>query len=110
MERSKYQVRWAIVLLKQKKVYKYQEKALSKIGFTVCSNYPGAGLYACKHYRDSERLHADKDNIRLAAEICKSTVGAIDYTDAQYSMCGMAVRPIDNATTIQKQKFNQLIG
>lgn len=110
MEMSKYQIRWAIVLLKQKKVYKYQEKALNKIGFTVCSNYPGQGLYAAKHYRNSERLHADIESIKKAAEICKSDVGVIDYTDAQYSRCGYAVRPFDNATSIQREKFNQLIG
>ena len=107
---SKYQVRWAIINIDQKKVYKYQVESLRKIGFTVCSNYPVSGsLYACKHYRNSEKLHEDIDNIKKAASICKSSVGAIDYTDAQYGLCGKDVRPMDNATMLQREKFSNII-
>lgn len=106
---SKYQIRWAIITISQKKVYKYQVEALRKIGFSVCSNYPASGWYACKHYRNSENLHKDIDSIRKAAVICKSNVGAIDYTDAQHGLCNNSVRPMDNATTLQIEKFSNII-
>lgn len=106
---SKYQIRWAIITISQKKVYKYQVEALRKIGFYVCSNYPASGWYACKHYRNSENLHKDIDSIKKAAVICKSNVGAIDYTDAQYGLCGKDVRPMDNATMLQVEKFQNIV-
>lgn len=95
---SKYQIRWAIIMINQKRVFKYQERKLYKLGFSVCSNYPGEGFYACKHYRDSERLNADIEAIKMAATMCKSNEGALDYTDAQFGSCGMSVRPMDNET------------
>jgi hypothetical protein len=107
---SKYQIRWAIIMINQKRVFKYQERELHKLGFSVCSNYPGEAFYACKHYRDSERLNADAEAIKMAATICKSNEGALDYTAAQYGSCGMSVRPMDNATTLQISKFNALIS
>lgn len=106
---SKYQIRWAIIIIDQKKVYKYQVKALRKLGFSVCPNYPGVSSYACKHYRDSETLHNDIDSIKQAAAVCKSNTGAIDYTDAQYGLCGKDVRPMGNATTLQIKKFQNII-
>lgn len=107
---SKYQIRWAIISINQKKVYKYQVEELRKIGFVVCSNHPASGsFYACKHYRNSEALHEDIEAIKKAAAICKSNTGAIDYTDAQYGLCGRDVRPMDNATALQIEKFSNIL-
>ena len=32
---SKYQIRWAIIMINQKRVFKYQERELHKLGFVV---------------------------------------------------------------------------
>ena len=33
---SKYQIRWAIIMINQKRVFKYQERELHKLGFCCC--------------------------------------------------------------------------
>lgn len=85
---SAYRIKWVVIDNYSKHIWKYQEKALEKLGFGVLRQTSDKSGVAMKHYRDDDAVKADADNIKAAwAVLCKKApgVGAV-ITDKQFSM------------------------
>ena len=110
---SKYQIRWAIIdTMSKKKVFKYQVKALEKIGFTVVQRM-GQSAEICKHYRNEKAVIADAENIRKAFEIVTAkracAIGSI-ITDAQFGSVKAGESTIVTTTAKQQEFFRAIVG
>ena len=109
---SPYQVLWCIIdTMSRKKIFKYQEKALNKLGFSVIPKTSCSEIV--KHYRDKDAVIADRGNIRKAYEIVKAkradAIGSI-MTDKQFGSTLSGESTIVKTTTNQREFFRALVG
>lgn len=101
---SPYQVKWVVIDNYSRHIWKYQEKAIGKLGFSVLRQLGEKFGVAVKHYPNDEAVKTDADNIKKACEILyrKGTgVGAV-ITDKQFGMIDMC--DIKSAITISTEK------
>ena len=113
MEISKYQIRWVIIDTRNTgKVFKYQIRALNRLGFSVFTRV-GETPYVCKHYRSLDKVLADKENIRRAFSILNNkregAEGSV-ITDAQYGRVEWRQSPLTQSTKKQMELFCSIIN
>lgn len=112
-EISKYQVRWVVIdSFSHKKIFKYQEKELRKMGFVVIRKPDTTEV--CKHYRDLNAAISDAASIRRAFSIVRikrpNAIGSI-MTDAQFGGGHDWKEPtIVRTTTKQQELFRAIVG
>lgn len=101
---SPYQIKWVVIDNYSRHIWKYQEKAIKKLGFSVIRQVGEKYGIAVKHYPNDEMVIADADNIKKACEILYKNapgVGAI-ITDKQFGM--IDVYDIESAITLSTEK------
>jgi hypothetical protein len=109
---SPYQVKWVVIDNYSHHIWKYQEKAINKLGFSVLRQYGEKFGIAVKHYPNDEAVKVDAENIKKACEILyKKGVGAgAVITDKQFGMIDM--KDIKSAITIstikQREQFTSI--
>lgn len=109
---SSYQVKWVVIDNYSRHIWKYQEKAIGKLGFTVIRQLGEKYGIAVKHYPNDAAVKADAAAIKAACSILYKRgrgVGAI-ITDKQFGM--IDTKDIKSAITIstyeQREEFTTL--
>ena len=113
LEISSLQVKWVVIDNYSFHIWKYQEKAVEKLGFQVIRQLGKKYGIAVKHYSNDEVIQADADSIKAAWRILNKKgvgVGAI-ITDKQFGMINVndIRRAITLSTTKQREQFTSII-
>ena len=110
---SPYLVNWIIINNCSNHIWKYQEREINKLGFSVLRQLGGTRGIAFKHYSDKGLIKDDSVNIKRAYEIlCKNGIGAgAVVTDKQFGMINTADinSAINLSTEKQRMQFKELI-
>ena len=107
---SPYRIKWVVIDSYTSRLFKYQEKRLSKIGFKVI-RIDKRGV-AVKHYGSDEAVINDAQNIKSAWQILNANGHGAVITDKQFGMADSfhVESFIQQATAKQIEKFHQIIN
>lgn len=101
---SPYQVKWVVIDNYSRHIWRYQEKQVNKLGFSVLRQWGEKYGIVVKHYPNDEAVKADADNIKKACEILYIKgrgIGAV-ITDKQFGMIN--TYDIKSAITLSTEK------
>ena len=107
---SPYRIKWVVIDSYTSRLFKYQEKQLSKIGFKVI-RIDKRGV-AVKYYGSDEAVAKDAQNIKTAWQILNANGQGAVITDKQFGMADSfhVESFIQQATAKQIEKFHQIIN
>lgn len=107
---SSYQVKWVVIDNYSRHIWKYQEKAIMKLGFSTIRQCGEKYGIAVKHYPNDEAVIADAASIKKVCEILYKKgegVGAV-ITDKQFSMIN--VYDIKSAITLSTERQREFFA